>query len=403
MIKFKTLLSESWQLKPNKGIPHIEHIHHLQPDDTAKATQFSLDVLHDVHSRLQGKPGNPDLKYTGKVDDRMSTKIAKVNGKVSVGYKGASAPLMHSQDEIDTKYQDKPHVHQALSHLLQHAHKIIPHSENNVQYQVGLVHSGDSSAIAKRENGTVTPNTITYKYNSPKNSAKIGVSVVSKTHLDQHGQQKSMTQNFDIANHGAHPDVEVMDNRIDFTKSAGAYKPAHQKEFEHHFNQAQNIHSNMQKNGHYDALNGHHTQMQTYLNSHIRSGSSSSDHIQGYKDHIISSGEKEASKLKTPANREAKRTAYNSAAAHVDQHKEAFSNAFSLMHHLKSASQSMSPALSHAAFPNVHQSINGEKVHGEGMVVSRDNKKTGAMETMKLVPHNFTAANFARSKMFKKK
>ncbi len=403
MINFRDI-TESWQLKPDKGVPHIEHVHHLQPDDTHRATQFSLDVLHDVHSRLQGKPGNPEMRYSGKVDDRMSTKVAKVNGKVSVGYKGATAPMMHSQQEIDSTYKDKPHVHQALSHLLQHAHKIIPHEENNVQYQVGLVHSGDSHAISKREGGSVTPNTITYKFKSPKASAKIGVSVISKTHLDQHGAPKSMTQNFDIAKHGAHPDVEVMDNRIDFTKAAAAYHPDRQKQFEHHFNQASGIHSHMAKSGHYDSLAGHHEHMQAYLNSHIKSGTEAeSDHIAGYKKYLAGQGEKEAAKVQRPATQLLKRQAYGKLAAHVDANANAFHNAFKLMHHMKSASQSMSNALSHATFPTVEQSINGKKVHGEGMVVSRDNHKTGAMETMKLVPHEFTAANFARSAQFKKK
>jgi len=403
MIKFKTLL-ESWQLKPDKGVPHIEHVHHLQKDDTHRAAQFSLDVLHDVHNRLQGKPGNPEMRYTGKVDDRMSTKVAKVNGKVSVGYKGHSAPMLSSQADIDKHYNDKPHVHGALSHLLQHAHKIIPHDENNVQYQVGLIHSGDSSAISKREGGSVTPNTITYKYKSPKQTAKIGVSVISKTHLDHTGAQKSMTQNFDISKHNTHPDVEVMDNKIDFTKASAAYHPAHQAQFEKHFNQASAIHADMSKNGHYDHLAGHHEHMQAYLNSHIRSGTEApSDHVAGYKNYLSSQGEKEAAKLKRPASQAVKRTAFNNMSSHVDQHKEAFSNAFNLMHHLKSASQSMGRALSHATFPTVEQSINGKKVQGEGMVVSRDNHKTGAMETMKMVPHEFTAANFARSAAFKKK
>ena len=404
MIKFKTLLHESWQLKPDKGVPHIEHVHHLQADDTERATKFSLNVLHDVHSRLQGKPGDPSLRYTGKVDDRMSTKVAKVQGKVSVGYKGHSAPLLHSQQEIDHTYSDKPHVHQALSHLLQHAHKIIPHDENNVQYQVGLIHSGDSSAISKREGGSVTPNTITYKYKSPKQTAKIGVSVISKTHLDNNGKPKSMTQNFDIGKHGSHPDVEVMDNKIDFTKSSAVYHPEHQKQFEHHYNQAVATHQQMSKSGHYSALEGHHENMQAYLNSHIRSGTAASnDHVTGYKQFLNNTGEKEAAKVKRPESKIAKQSAYSKMSSHVDNHKEAFSNAFNLMHHLKSASQSMSHALSHATFPTVDQSINGKKVHGEGMVVSRDNKETGAMETMKLVPHEFTAANFARSAKFKKK
>lgn len=403
MLKFRHL-HESWQLKPDKGVPHIEHVHHLQGEDTHRAAQFSLDVLHDVHNRLQGKPGDPTMRYSGKVDDRMSTKVAKVNGKVSVGYKGSGAPMMHSQADIDKTYHDKPHVHGALSHLMQHAHKIIPHGENNVQYQVGLVHSGDSPAIAKRTNGAATPNTITYKFKSPKQSAKIGVSVISKTHLDQHGSPQRMTQNFDISKHSAHPDVEVMDNKIDFTKAAAAYHPEHQAKFNHHFQQASAIHDNMSKSGHYDSLSGHHEHMQAYLNSHIKSGTEApSDHIAGYKQHLANQGEKEASKLKRPASQAIKRTAYGNMASHVDKHHEAFSNAFNLMHHMKSASQSMSSALSHATFPTVEQSINGKKVHGEGMVVSRDNHKTGAMETMKLVPHEFTAANFARSAAFKKK
>lgn len=412
MKKFTNYLTEAVKFTADKNIPHIEHVHQLHPNkEGEKSAHFSMQVLHHLDKNLRGEKSSAPFITTGKVDDKISTKIQKHNGKISVGYKGATAPLMSTQQEIDHHYAEKPHVHSALSHLLQHAHKIIPAHEDNVRYQVGLIHSGDSDKIKRIDNGSVTPNTIEYQFHNPKEGAKIGVSIVSKSELSKHGHPVSIHQNFDANAMGTHKDVEVIDNKINFSRAHSHYSPSSKADFQHHMTQAQHLHNQMKMDNTHSILAGHTDSINAYHNSLIKSGIEPTadvhQRVKGYANWLRYKGTEEASKAISPAAKQRKLNAANDQANHVETHSSSFAQAFQWMHHTKQAAQSLTPALSKAGFSGVTsyltQPETGHRYEapGEGVVVSTQSPK-GHMYAVKVVPHDFTAANFAKSAQFKK-
>ena len=401
-------LMEKWLLSPDEGVPHLEHAHHPQEESASEATEHAIASKIDMHKRMRGEKGDDRFTHSGKVDDKMSVKVYKDNkGKIFVGYKGPSAPLLSSEEEIASTYKDKPYIANALTHLLKHVGKMIPENERGVRYQMGLVHSGDSDAILKRgEDGSVTPNTITYKYKKPKPGAKLGASVIMKTQHDEEGVPTSHSQNIDLDKMGSHPDIEVLDNRIDFSQATPHYDEKAQAGFQRHIGAAQSIHDRMKEDGHYDAINGHAAHIQRYLNSLEKAGLEkprpSRENVRQYRDFLRGIGQAEAAKVKKEETKQKKLSQYEEMALRVENNPKAFLNAFRLQHHIRQAGRHQEPALSKASFADVEQTIDGNPVEGEG-VVSSSAHSNGALAMHKHVPQTFTRSNFEKSERFKKR
>jgi glycerol-3-phosphate cytidylyltransferase-like family protein len=394
----KTQLVEGWQIGADGVIPHIEHVDDPQDHNGHHATEFSLTALHDLHSRIHGHQGNPQLSWSTKVDDKMSTKVAKVNGRHGVGYKGKTAPLAFTPEEVDKHYGDKPYKSVPLKHLLAHAHHIVPAHEDNVMYQVGLLHSGGGNQIKKVENKQVTPNTITYHFDHIDSKAAIGISPVLKTHLHPvTGQPTQSTQQFDPEHLSNNRTVHAFNTKLNFAGAGKHHTAANEEAFQYHVAEAKKAHQQLSTGGHYSTAEQHAPYIKQYHNSLLRQGGvdiPSNPTHHGYVEFLKQAHSKEKSRSKKAVIDTMITTAPRAMASLELVNK--------LQHHLRGATNALMPAARKASFPGVRQSIEGKPSEHEGLVVSQPNTD-GSMNMMKFVDKNeFTRANFARSAAFRK-
>ena len=402
MISFKKYIEqqsivEGWQIGADGVIPHIEHVDDPQDHNGHHATEFSLAALHDLHSRIHGHAGNPNLSWSTKVDDKMSTKVAKVNGKIGVGYKGKTAPLAFSPEEVDKHYGDKPYKSIPLKHLLSHAGHIIRPDEDNVMYQVGLMHSGAGEEIKKVENNQVTPNTITYHFDHIHPKATLGISPVLKSTLHPvTGQPLQSTQQFDPEHLSNHHSVHAFNTKLNFAEAGKHHTHANEEAFQYHVAEAKKAHTELSTGGHYSTAETHAPYIKQYHNSLLRANV---DHPEnpthhGYVEFLKQAHNKEKSR--------SKKSVISNMITTAPRAMKSLELVNKLQSHLRGATNALMPAARKASFPGVRQTINGKPSEHEGLVVSQPNSN-GSMNMMKFVDKNeFTRANFARSAAFRK-
>ena len=119
----------------------------------------------------------------------------------------------------------------------------------------------------------------------------------------------------------------------------------------------------------YSHHEGHHQNMETYINSTVRSGKAPS--VEGYKTHLEGFHNKKIESVKTEKAKAAKTQAKNEALQHVENNKKAFSKSFQIHQHLQKATDRLADALdSNSKTSGFGTSISGKESGGEGYVAN---------------------------------
>jgi len=365
MQSFSSYLTES-------GIQHLEHPSDLIFD----GPEHQKRALRTIRAAASGKG-----VATRKLDDKFSFHtIVHEDGRVGVKYKGSGSRYNYTHADIDGQHKDKPHVKEALHHILKHVYKILPHRPG--EYQGGLM-SHDKDREEKDGYISHTPNTITYRAKSDSEEAsKLRNSKIS---LAIHTEMKNGKNiPLDASELNQHPDVHIHSHEA----SSRAIPVGNFKKIHDHLSKAEELAKTHQGNH----LKGHEKHLRMYVNSTVDKGTKPS--TDGYKAFISERGGKEIDKLKSEGGKQRKREEYTAMIHHVEKHQSKFDHTFALHHHIQQATNHIARSLDHHGYGDFETQINGEKSGGEGYV----------MNGMKIVDRQgFSKANRARTAILRAK
>ena len=349
MLSFKQYLSES--KKPVAGILHIEHPSDRSFDDK--------EAAHHALATLRGVSAG-HVPITRKIDDKMSFHAIRTpEGKIGVKYKGAGAHYNFSAADIDKQHGHKPYLVGPLKALHAHLGKILP--EKPGEYQGGYMSEPSTRTISRGHIGH-TPNTV--EYNTPIDSEegkKLRRSKVSVTiHTALKGEHKTAEPLTDVSHFRSHPDVHLVQHLLS-PKEKNI--PGHIKsQVDAHLDAAEKL---MKKHS-YDHLQGHSTNLRTYINKTVSSGETPS--VSGYRNHLIGAHQKKIDAVKTAAAKERKTAEMHSNLQHVDDNKHHFERSLQLHHHLQQATNLLARGLHKPGGGGFHTRIGGKESGGEGYV-----------------------------------
>jgi hypothetical protein len=168
--------------------------------------------------------------------------------------------------------------------------------------------------------------------------------------------------------------------------------PAEDKAVETHLAKAEEIHNKLPAS-HHDIIGKHTEHFDTYINKTVRTGDKPS--TAGLRAHIKERMGKEVDKVVTPAAKERKTEAMNSALAHHDTHEKHFQHALDIHHHVQAAKDILTKGIHKAQSTSnpMTQSIEGKKTDPEGYVVQHKGSITKMVNRKE-----FSQANFNKPK-----
>jgi hypothetical protein len=385
MLGFKQYLLES--AASEEKLTHLEHLEDHPINAGAEGVKHAISNLTAVHRKLRG--GDNDTRITTKFDGSPSIVFGHhpETGKFFVASKSAfnkTPKINHTEADIEKNHGHAPGLVEKLKAALKHLPKVTP---PRGVYQGDVMHSGND---VKKEGRKVsfTPNTITYSATSGSEQgkaaqrAKFGVAVHTAYKGDTFDDMKAEYAP-KIENFGKHPDVHLIP--VEHSLNKIKYGKEHQAEFKKHLTQAMRTSRGIN----HDAIVPHQIPLKTYINSTVRGGTKPS--VEGFVNHYKNSLQKKVDAVKSPKSKEDKTVEMQRALDHVMTNKEHFGKSLELHHHLQSAKNVLTNALSsHSDFEH---RIQGKKAKPEGFVVVQNNRPTKFVDRQE-----FSAANFNRPK-----
>jgi len=379
MLSFRKFLNEALVRAPGAKpaaatgglIAHMEH-----PSDSAAFD--GPDAAKHVLSTLRGvAAGKEDI--TRKIDGSPSIK-ARVgeNGKLSVGYKGSSAPYLNSHEDIEKHYGDKPYIAEPLKAALSHLGKVLPKRPG--EYQGDVTHHPGKPPVVENGRASFQPNTIKYSVSANSSEgkkitrSKFGVAIHTEV---RNGEPEPITSNSEFR---SHPDVHLMSHVV--SPEERQIHPEDRKTAEDHIDKAEKLLGQQT----HDHTAGHEIHLRTYINHTVRTGDTPS--VEGFKAHLAAAHDKKIAGVKTDAAKASKQATKDTDMAHIDANKKAFARTFQIHHHLQQATNTLANSLSKRAHGGFEHKIAGEKADPEGFVAGG----------LKVVDRKgFSEANFKRS------
>jgi Family of unknown function (DUF6267) len=172
--------------------------------------------------------------------------------------------------------------------------------------------------------------------------------------------------------------------------------PEENKAIEHHISKAEEIHNSL-PTGHHDIISKHQDHFDTYINKTVRTGEKPT--TAGLRKHIAERMGKEIDKVSTPAAKQRKTDAMNSALAYHDAHEKQFKHAMNIHHHIQAAKDILTKGIHKAQKQSnpMQQSIDSKETDPEGYVVQH---KGGIVKFVNR--HEFSQANFNKPKTWVK-
>jgi hypothetical protein len=402
MLQFKSFLKEEAESTQLKHITHPEDRPLFHGHAGFEHAHAALMQAH-AHMKSGAKSSNLTMKYDGAPSIVFGHHPK--TGKFFVATKSAfnkNPKINHTEADIDKNHGHAPGLASKLKTALKHLPKVTP---KKGVFQGDLMHTQEDhrlheEVLNEEQKVSFTPNTITYTAHGDqaKKIAKSKVGVV--VHQQYHGSDISsmkVSPHPDVSHFKEHPDVHLHGAEHDTSKVT--HSAHNEAEFHKHMAAAKEIHDT---HGHamYNAIHPKHSgdsgHLATYVNKTVRHDEVPS--VQGFKQHLKDVHEKAASKVKTEKSKSEKTGEGNSQIAHVEQHKEHYSNLLSQHHHLAQAKNALVRSLETHEGGYEHH-IAGKKSKPEGFVVNV--KHEGKEEPSKLVNRGeFAKANLLKTKKF---
>jgi hypothetical protein len=395
MQKFKLLITEA--AADESKLTHLEHAEDHPINAGAAGFTHAKETMHGVHHAMQG--GKSKVSISTKFDGSPSIVAGyhPENGKFFIMTKSGfnkTPKINYTPEDIERNHGHAPGLVSKLKAALQHLPKVMP---KEGIYQGDIMHSGGKSknnpggdVTTKGGQASFTPNTITYttkRDGEAEQAAKSKLGVAFHTAYRGSSFQKMKAKyNAGIEGFTEHPDVHLMDVTYNATKAK--YTPADVEQYQHHMENAEHFHNELEKNGGYDVVAKHADHMKTYINQTVRTGEDPS--VEGYTQHVAGIYKKAADKLKTEAGKNKNINAGKELTDHAENNSQHLENAFQMHKELQQAKNVMVKSLS--SHQDYTHTINGKSVKPEGFVAVINNRPTKMNDR-----HEFNRLNFEKN------
>lgn len=380
----------------------LTHIHH--PEDRpllhgSSGFEHAHAALLHAHEHMKAGKHSSDL--TMKYDGSPSIVFGHhpQTKKFFVATKSAfnkNPKLNYTDSDIEKNHGHAPGLVSKLKTALKHLPKVTP---KKGVYQGDVMHTKEDQKI--HEAVSFTPNTITYTAHGDEakkvQKSKIGVVVHQQYHPHPKKpgvEHMTVSPHPDTHKFTQHPDVHLKTAEHDTSKID--YSKSDQDTFHKHLAAAKAIHD---KHGAsmYKATEKHQGDaghLATYINHTVRTDEKPS--AEGFKKHLTSHFEKQASKLKTPSGIEKKKAEGASHVQHVEKNAGHYTNLLNMHHHLTQAKNTLVKNLEKHEGGLEHH-IGGVKSKPEGFVINH--KFKGHTQPTKLVNRSeFAKANLLKAR-----
>lgn len=407
MLNFRHYLREAREaaVLGDGPLTHLYHTSSLGHLAGAEGTAHAIGALSTLHSHIVKGKLPKDLKV--KVDGSPSVVASAPSAKYPDGTVATKAAfnvnpkINASHEDIDRNHGDKLGLAEKLKDLHDNLPRILP---PGMTVQGDLMHSGSKDVREEMIDGkphlTFKSNLLRYAVPSDSEEAekirnsKVGIAL--HTIYDEHGKAKPISEE-DMAKIGQHPDVHLMSvmptNPPIIDKQTSA-------KIQQHIQNASAYHDALSQpdeegNTGYDMIAPHGMPLETYVNHSIREGKPQS--LGGFTQWMHDRGEREASKMKTPAAQNSKRQAAQEVIMHVKRNKAHFENALGLQQELEHATSHLSDSMT--GTHGYRSFIGDQEVGPEGHVY---NYKGSSVKVLRRRPDeetgkmSFTAANLQK-------
>lgn len=362
MLTFKTYLSEAKTKAVGTSIEseQLGHLTHAKAIEHESPGHHMLghDLIRQFHNARMGKAS--PIKSSLKTDGGASIHIIHDQHGVGVSdkHRFARGVVARTPEEVDKHFGHAPGYAAALKHVLAHGHEVVNKGHH---VQGDMLYTPSDETKKHGEHTSMTPNRITYK---AKTRAPLGVALHTEY---KEGKAQALSKN------ATKKSSHIFTPEHEYHPEPSTYSEKDRAATEHHLNAAKAL-----LTGHtsHHLTPEHQVHFATYINRTTRKGETPS--VEGYKKHLTGEGEKAASKVKTPAAQERKRSEAAAQVAHVDKHAHHFQRSIDIHHHLEQATEHALKGVEH---PDMHTSIDGKKSQGEGVVLQKNNRPIA-----KLVP-----------------
>lgn len=371
MLNFKSYLIEARNdsvESPSDG-SHVSSLGHMHgADGTAKAMD-TLTKLHDHVKKGKVPPGTSVM-----VDGYPSLSIAGPSAQSpygSVSILGSNI-ISRTHEDIDAGYGDDPlladrlkDVYDVVAGTVPPGMKIIAklmHTRKDVSTEDidGVPHFSFKSNLMKYAVPVESDEGQAIDGSSVGLAIESVVDELGRVRPIKDSELSRLTQNQSVHVMGTSVDGSPI---IDFQKS---------NIVDQHLQNAAELHDALQKDGGYDPVVQHGSDLESYSNHSLRSGED--EDVDGFMSWVGSRGERKASEMKTPRAQESKREVAQAIIDHVSANKPHFENAISLKKELDSTSAHLSDSLigTHGYRAFIGDQEVGPKGHKiDGLMVSR--------------------------------
>ena len=356
-----------------KVLKHIDHA-----EDFLRFGEEGFNHVHRslslLHGAMRGQRNEASYGLTTKYDGSPSVTFGyhPDTHRFFVSTKSLfnkDAKVNYTDADIERNHGHAPGLVKKLKTALQHLPKIAPHHKIMQGDMMYTNTRADKDVTSDRSHHHFTPNTITYSVDrhSPEgrkiDKAKVGVAL----HTAYTGSisDPKVEYNTDTGDIDSHPDVHVIDHRLDLSKVH--YTPEAQKKFTEHMQAAAALHKDHDFS-HLDSADAGH--LSTYTNKMSDAGERMS--FAGLRNHAEAKMQQHAEGLKSTKGVERARASMSEKLAHMDSHAKDWDRYFDMHQHLKQAKHALMGPLNAADYDFRH-TINGQHTNPEGHVLVINN------------------------------
>ena len=357
----------------NKVLKHIDHAEDFLRfgDEGFNHVHKSLSLLHGA---MRGQRNEASYGLTTKYDGSPSVTFGyhPDTHRFFVSTKSLfnkDAKVNYTDADIERNHGHAPGLVKKLKTALQHLPKIAPHHKI-MQGDMMYSHTkSDNDVTSDRSHHHFKPNTINYsvdRYSAEGrkvDKAKVGVAL----HTAYTGSisDPKVEYNTDTGDIDSHPDVHVIDHRLDLAKVH--YPPEAQKQVKQHLLAAATLHK-QHDFSHLDTADAAH--LSTYTNK--MSDQAQRMSYEGLRNHVEGKLQQRVDSLKSAKGVAAAREHMANTLANMEAHKENWQRYFDMHHHLQQAKHAIMGPLNAADYDFKH-TIDGKPTNPEGHVLVINN------------------------------
>lgn len=374
MIPFNQYLTEeetTGTANQQKHLPHItEHAFHGH-----EGVGLTDSMLRALHNYLLGHKRNVPDRVEKKIDGAPAFHVGKDDqGRIFVASKSLfnkNPKINYTVEDIQRNHGHAPGLVDALTHVLNHAHKTLPADMKPGEiYKGDFLFGGEGKPLQDEgDNVSTQANLLKYKWakDSPEaqKAANAKVGVAFHTFFDKKGNAQPISEK-QRAKFIDHPDVFNYDPSAEINPQN--YTPEEQKAFETHMENARKAYTRVKPEV-YDKLSGHGDLMAAYSNSRVRAGQEGTGSVEDYLNFLNARANKDIASVKTQASKDKKTKQHAALMNQVVANSKDIQNILDMHGHFQNAKHILLGVLGKNSSETIEMP-NGEATAHEGYVLT---------------------------------